>query len=150
MKTAGLGLYFLGSLVLGTENQSPFLKDRCFGLPSSPLPDQSLLVVSLQGTCCRSCYVSVDDPGLSPPAACDLVVISMPFLPPVVSGFLFLPHVVSSSPGWGGATVAGGSSWNPAAAPWATLCSVPALAGAGKHSITEEGVGLGQCSAAQC
>lgn len=98
---AGLGLYFLGSLVLGTESQSPFLMGRCFGLPSSPVPDQSLLVVSLQGTCCRSYYVSVDDPDLSPPAACDLVVISVPFLPPVVSGFLFLPHVVSSSPGWG-------------------------------------------------
>lgn len=103
---------------------------RCFGLPSSPVPDQSLLVVSLQGTCCRSYYVSVDDPDLSPPAACDLVVISVPFLPPVVSGFLFLPRVVSSSPGGGGgATVTGGSSWNPAAAPWATLCSVPALQG---------------------
>lgn len=105
-------------------------------MPSSLLLDQSLLVVSLQGTCCRSYYVSVDDPDLSPPAACDLVVISMPVLPPVVSGFLFLPHLVSRSPG-GGAAVTGGSSWNRAVAPWATLCSVPALVGAGSPSPKE-------------
>lgn len=33
---AGLGLYFLGSLVLSTESQSLFLMGRSFGLPSSP------------------------------------------------------------------------------------------------------------------
>lgn len=85
----------------------------------------------------------MDDPDLSPPAACDLVVISVPFLPPVVSGFLFLPHVVSSSPGGGGCNSDGRIFLESCCGTLGHTLLSTCTAGAGKHSITEEGVGLG-------
>lgn len=85
---AGLGLYFLGSVVLGTESQSPLPLDRSFGLPSSPLPSQSVLAFSLQY------MVQVQLMTLNCPLLLPVILwlaLSPPSLPPVVSGFLFLP-----------------------------------------------------------